>query len=361
MNIYIPLAIFFILLAFFTKSKEKPSNVVFTIMMLVSMGFAAVRFEFGPDYFQYRDMYERLDELGVEGYLQTNEHIEALFLYFLHSFPSYELFIAVQSILWFGCVYLFLRNRMDTRYLWLVIFLLYFDVNNILNNYVAIRTSFVGILFLIALPYLKTKKIIYILLLSLAFFIHNSSAPLLLLALFKGDKIIYTKIDMRSIAIIIGAVSFFFGDIIAGPITDYIINLFPDALGKYSYYMDNMFFNRSISLGNFVFLVIKVFIVLMLLKGLRLEKEYEYVLFYKIAILIFMLSILFGNMIFGRINMNIAPLLIVIYIRTLKYLKKDMAFCFVAGLMVVSLFAFYNVINSEYSVTFLEYHSILSK
>lgn len=362
MNIYIPLALLFILIALFTGGNRKASNVIFTIIMLASLVFAALRFEFGPDYFQYQIMYEKLDDIGVDGYLSTNEHIEPLFLYFLHAFPTYYLFIAVQSVLWFGSVYFFLKNRYEPSYLWILVFLLYFDVNNILNNYVAIRTSLVGILFLIALPFLKDKKIVYILLMTLAFFIHNSSAPLVLLAVFNGKKKVNTSYNVLYVTIIfLGLIAFLFGDIISGPITSYLINLFPDVFGKYSYYMENVFTSRSISIGNLVFLAIRVFILIMLVHGLRKETEYEYILFYKIAILMSIFSMFFGNMLTGRINMNVAPLLAVIYLRTLRYLKKDMAFCFVIGLMVVSLFAFYNTIKSEFAVSFLEYHSILSK
>ncbi len=365
MNIYIPLAILFILFALLTKTNRKVSNVYFTIMMVISMIFAAIRFEFGPDYFQYQIIYDKLNELGVEGYLDVNEHIERLFLYFLYSFPSYYLFIAVQSILWFGSIYLFLRNRVDTRYLWLVIFLLYFDVNNILNNYVAIRTSLVGILFIVGLSYLKKNRIIYILFIVLAFFIHSSSAPLLLLALVNGKKDDQNNknkyIYIRNIVIIIGVISFLLGDVISGPITDYLINLFPNTLGKYSYYMEDMYIARSVSLGNFVFLAMRVFIVIMLVNGLKKETEYEYVLFYKIAIIMSMLSVLLGNMLTSRLNMNVAPLLIVIYLRTLKYINKDWAILFVSCLICISLFSFYNYLQSESAITFLEYHSIIGQ
>ena len=362
MNIYIPLAILLILLALFVRKDVKASKIVFAITMMASMIFAALRFEFGPDYFQYNMMYDRLQDIGVEGYLAANEHIEVLFLYFLNAFPSYYLFIAVQSVLWFGTLYFFLKKRYDHSYLWILVFLLYFDVNNILNNYVAIRTSFVGILFLIAVPFLRGKKIIYILLIVLAFFLHNSSAPLILFALFNGNKKDNASYNELYVTLItLGVISFLFGDVISGPITEYLIDLFPAAFGKYSYYMENVFTTRSLSLGNFVFLAIRVFIVIILIGGLRKETDCEYVLFYKIAILMSMIAILFGNMLTSRLNMNVAPLLIAVYLRTIKYLRKDVAVAFVACLMAASLFSFYNVLHTESAITFLEYHSILER
>ena len=363
MNLYIPLAILSIILALFARTNMRKANVIFFIVMLAALIFAALRFEFGPDYFQYRDMYDSLHSVGVAGYLSSNEHIEPLFLSILRAFPNYFLFIATQSILWFVSIYLFLKNRCDFRFLWLVVFLLYFDVNNILNNYVAIRSSLVGIIFLVALPYLKDKRIIYALLMIVAFFIHNSSAPLILLALFNGNK----KNNAESytflyiLTIIVGVISFFFGDIISGPITEYLIDMFPQAFGKYTYYMENVFTERSISIGNFIFLSMRIFIVFMLIGGLRQEKESEYVLFYKIAILMSLLSILFGNMLMSRFNMNVAPLMIVTYIRSLRYVRADLSFLFVGSLIIISLFSFYVILHADFSISFLEYHSIIGQ
>lgn len=363
MNIYIPLALLSIILAFLVRNNMRRANVIFFVVMLAALVFAALRFEFGPDYFQYRDMYDSLRSVGVSGYLSSNEHIEPLFLSILYVFPNYFLFIATQSILWFVCVYYFLRDRCNFQYLWLVVFLLYFDVNNILNNYVAIRSSFVGIIFLIALPYLKDKKIIYLLLMLVAFFIHNSAAPLILLALFNGNKNNNVKSYnfLYVLTIIIGVVSFFWGDLISGPVTEYMLDMFPQAFGKYSYYMENVFTERSISLGNFIFLSMRVFIVLLLISSLRQENESEYILFYRIAILMSLLSILFGNMLMSRFNMNVAPLMIVAYIRSLRYVKTDISLFFVSSLIVISLFTFYGVLHADFAISFLKYHSIIGQ
>lgn len=363
MNIYIPLALLSILFAIFARGNKRRASIIFFVVMLAALVFAALRFEFGPDYFQYRDIYDTLDSIGVAGYLSLNEHIEPLFLGILHAFPNYFLFIAVQSLLWFGSVYLFLRNRYDYRFLWLVVFLLYFDVNNILNNYVAIRTALVGIIFLIALPFLNDKKIIYVLLMMLAFFIHNSSAPLILLVFFNGNKRqnagAYNYLYI--LAFYIGVLSFLFGDIISGSVADYLFDLFPQAFGKYSYYMDNVFTERSISIGNFIFLSMRIFIVFMLINGLTKESEPEYILFYKIAILMSLMSILFGNMLMSRFNMNVAPLMIVAYIRTLRYVKAEAIPVLVGSLIVISLFTFYGILHADFAISFLEYHSIIGQ
>ena len=363
MNIYIPLALLSIILALLVRDNKKRASIIFFVVMLAALVFAALRFEFGPDYFQYRDMYDTLDSLGVAGYLSINEHIEPLFLGFLHAFPNYFLFIAVQSILWFGSVYFFLRNRYDYRFLWLVVFLLYFDVNNILNNYVAIRTAYVGILFLIALPFLKDKKIIYVLLMLVAFFIHNSSAPLILLVFFNGNKKQNAEAYnfLYILTFYVGVLSFFLGDIISGSVTEYLFDMFPQAFSKYSYYMDNVFTERSISIGNFIFLSMRIYIVFILIRGLSQEQDTEYVLFYKIAILMSLLSIFFGNMLMSRFNMNIAPLMIVVYIRSLRYINAKASPLFIGCLIVISLFTFYGILHADFALSFLEYHSIIGQ
>lgn len=361
MNLYIPLALMSILLAFLSRTNRKMVSISFAVIMLASMALAAIRYEFGPDYFQYRIMYDQLGENGVDGYLSKNEHIESLFLHFLHLFPSYFLFIAVQSILWFGSVYYFLKSRLDNYYLWIVVFLLFFDVNNILNNYIAIRSSFVGILFLIALPYLKKNKLIYLLLMGIAFLIHNSSAPLALLVFFNCRKNQSTKAYewLYVVTVAVGIVAFLFGDLISGPMTEYLINVFPQVFGKYSYYMENVFTERSISVGNLVFLSLRVYVVLLLITGLRKENDNEYIIFYKIAILMSLLSILFGNMLMSRFNMNLAPLMIVVYVRTMRYLKDLSSIVFVVSLMITALFTFNSVIHADYATSFLEYNSII--
>lgn len=360
MNVHIPLALFFIVLAYILRFDKTKTDRCFILFMLLSMILAAIRFEYGPDYFQYLTMYDRLDERGVAYYIEHNEHIEPLFLYFLHSFSSYWFFIAVQSVLWFGTVLLFLRNRYDTRYLWLVVFLLFFDVNNVIENYTAIRSSFVGILFLIALPYLSKNRFIYVLLMTLAFFIHHSSAPLLLLV-FIGGKSKRGKSLLVPLTLVIAVVAFFMGDYIGGPFTNLLMERFPGYFAKYSYYMEEMFTQRSVSLGNLIFLCMNVFIIMMLISGLRKESDREYIIYYKIAIILSLMSVLFGNMLMSRINMNVAPLLIVLYTRTLRYIRPDYRLIFLTCVILITLFNFYNVINSDYAESFQVYKTILSQ
>lgn len=365
MNIYIPFAIFFIAFSVIAQKFPKAAKTTFVFVMLATLVFLCLRYEFGPDYFQYRSIYETINSKGLNYYLERNEHIENFFLTYLSLFPSYFLFIATQSVLWIIVIYLFLYKKIDYNHLWIVLFLFFFDINIVIHNTVALRSSLVGILFLCALYFLLrgglTNKLVFCLLILLAGSIHNSAYPLLVVSfipLKKGTFFSNNYNNIKTIILLIIIVSFFAGDIISN-FSNYIIAKFPDLFGKYSFYMDYMYKEQSLSLGNLIFLIINTYCLSKLASTYYRETDNKYAFIIKLSILSTLASIIFGNVIMGRFVMTFAPLYIVSYIRAFHFMTKKEILYLTICLLFNNIFAFYSVMHTTSAISFLEYKTII--
>ena len=94
MNVYIPLAIFLVLLCLWGRQYERSANVTFWIAMIVTCVFALFRYEFGPDYFNYHEIYDGIQGADIENYIGRGMFVEKPFLYFLQFFPKFTSFFS---------------------------------------------------------------------------------------------------------------------------------------------------------------------------------------------------------------------------------------------------------------------------
>lgn len=366
MDVYIPLAL---ILAFICKIVDKDyqkAETFFFVAFIAAFFFAALRYEFGPDYFSYRETFFALKDYGVRDYqFYLNDRTEALFLYYLSLYPYYTLFIFVLSLCWFGCYYVFYKKSVDYRYYWFVLLYMFFDVNCILNNLVAMRTAMVGFLFLIAFMYLiKGQRIVFALIIVGSSFIHQSGIVLLLLLLLNdSDKSILFKKKFIFIVVIGGVASLVMGrNQLLANMSSAFIDLNSD-FERYSTYITRIDSTNSglvAMIKAFVLVVLNAVPVCFLIFYAPNETSPVYRLMLKIGIISSFCCMLFGNTLLGRYFMILNPVYIVGVVRLFRYANKRYTTLAMLSILIVSIYTFVNYLDAEYSISFLKYHTILS-
>ena len=360
MNLYIPLALISIIISAIFYNNKHYLQILFFVFMLISLIFASIRFEFGSDYFQYRDIFDNIKAIGVYDYHLRDDHTELAFLYFLNLFPSYYFFIAFQSICWFSAVYFFLQSKLDLRYLWFTFFLLFFDANNILNNYVALRTSFVGIIFLFAYQQLlNNHKLRFIFLIILSSFFHKSSILLVLLIfIIPSRKIFGLQYEkLYSFITLVFIIAMLFSNYITTFAFDFIVNFSPSFFEKYETY-EAIFSDRTLSIGNIITNSIFMIQIYCLLFALQHESDISFQLILKTSIIAKLAILIFGSGLMSRYIMILDPVILVGIIRSLKYLTTPYRIIDIGSIVLLTLFNFYNYLMQPYSVSFLRYQTI---
>ena len=99
MNVIIPLGLFLTLLCFIYRRNVK-YYMPFAISFLIMAVLMAIRYNFGEDYITYSTLYDTLQVQDVSNW--EGGKMEYLYVRFLERFPSYEIYIALQTVAWFG-------------------------------------------------------------------------------------------------------------------------------------------------------------------------------------------------------------------------------------------------------------------
>lgn len=366
MNLYIPFAIISILLLFLFRHKKRGAESIFFSIMLLAFIGAAIRYEFGPDYFNYHRLYEDLRQFGVASHIFNEGHAEPVFAFYLSLFSKYTLFIALNSFLWFGLYYLFFRKYIDSRYLWFVILLLFFNIDCILNNLVAMRTAMCAFLFILAYYALKQeKKILYILILLLCSALHTTCFMLLPLVFLnkKNNDLFFTRKFFWVVVVLAFALVLLGRNVYLQTISTYLTDSIED-LQRYTTYLENINTGQMTATAIIKYvtlLIISIIPLAFIIQGGKSENEGDWILIYKFGIVISTIGILLGHSLASRYMMILNPFYIAAIVRTLsRKVNPKMNVPVILSVTFISIYSFYFYIQEDYCVSFLQYHSILT-
>lgn len=366
MNILIPLAIISIYLCFSYRKRPEAVERVFALTMLIAFLLAALRYEFGPDYFSYRKLYEELNNYGIDSYIFYINHTETAFNYYMMLFPYYTLFLAVNSLFWFLLYYRFFYRYTDRKYLWFVVFFLFFNINCILNNLVAMRQAITSYLFIFAFYALvKQRKVQYIAIITLCTLIHTSSLLLYPLVFVDNNNTrfffhklyVYIIVSLALLSLFIGRNTFLL------VIATYLTSSFED-LERYTTYLENIG-ESGVSLISIIksslLLILNIIPLIFIIQQGRRETDRNYIIIYKLGIIISSITVLFGSGLMSRYMMILNPFYIVALTRSFtntdNVKRKNLVILVTCFLTVYTL---YYYLQADYSVSFLVYHSIFS-
>lgn len=371
MNYYVPFALFCILLCFLFRQNIKNSNNIFLATMIIAFIFAAIRYEFGPDWFNYYDLFQELQRFGIRGYFENRGHSEPLFISYFSIFPSYTLFLAVNSLFWFGTYTVFFKKFVNNEYYWFVLLMLFFNINCILNNLVAMRQSLTSFLFLFAFILFEKNgwtvkgKVWFVLLLILCSLLHTSCLVLLPLALlsprtksvFFSNYYLFVILVLSLITIILDRYS------LIAPLAEFLIGNIED-LQRYESYLE-VYQSSSTSLVALLKYTISVVLELIPLfylvhQGAR-EKDPAQIMIYKLGIIIATVSCVFGQGLLARYMMILNPFFIAAIVRACSMSPKTTSNLLVLLCVIFSsVYSFYHYLQADYCVSFLTYQTVFS-
>ena len=189
MNIYIPLGLLLSLLCFFFRKNEKKAKKAFFFAMILTCIFAMIRYEFGPDYFNYRDIYEGIQGADINNYVGRGMSVEKPFLFLLQLFPLYTLFVMGLTVLWFSTNTFFLKKYLPYQYIWIVVLYFFAKTDYFLDSLVAMRTTLCAALFIVAVFFLiRNRRLLYVTCIVIASLFHTSAIALLPLVFLNTNR-----------------------------------------------------------------------------------------------------------------------------------------------------------------------------
>lgn len=384
MNVYIPLGIILVLITYLFRNNYRNSKVAFLFAFVSLFIFAAIRYEFGPDYFSYREQFEQLKGLGYDRYIYSFTHFEKGFVVFFDLFNSYFMFIIVHSFIWLGIFYWLFKNNVSYKYLYVVILMLFIERNIGLLNYVAMRSTiancffFVGLMCLTSnsifddfpvldkIRFLKNVKhinlIVYIVLILIGSTFHTSLLGLLPLPLFTYSHKL--KKDNENAILIVFYILAIISPLIITPLTrpisEWILQFSSEeTLGKYARELDSISTSGG-GFGAMFFNVLRVMIATPILKALTIENDKKYIRLMRLAIVLLLAMLVVEGNVLARYNMCFYPVVVIALLRSFSLVNSQQRTISLLSLSMLSLFNLYQVSHTSHFVSFLHYHTIFS-
>lgn len=368
MNVYIPLAILLAFFCFSLRRNEAQAKRAFMWSFFVVFVFAAIRYQFGPDYDSYWNIYENIKGTDLNDYTSFGAHAEKLFLNYLSVFPSYTFFIIVNTLLWFLANYLFLSKYSKGADSWLIVLYFFFNTTYFRLSMVAMRSAMSAFIFTFALLYFlkyrerKSSRLVFAALILFAGQFHTSCLALIPLAfLTTSNKSVFFSPWLLVVAGLIGIISFAMGEnVFVQVVGDFIVDNV-DSMSRYSEEEGYVFGGVTGTFFTLVFMVTTLVIAYYLIQAGKKESDPTYIVIYKIAILASMVQLMFGQgMIQERYFMFFNPCYIVALLRAKEknaYILNMLVLIIVAA---SSIYIMQAKMSRNYSRSFQEYHTIFS-
>lgn len=381
MNVYLSLGLVLFLFSLLNKNREKSAEHSFLFCFIAIIVFAAIRYEYGPDYFSYRDMFDQIQAKGLDHQLYDNDHTEELFLRFLSLFNSYFVFIIVQSIFFLSVLYLLFKKYVSFNFYYIIILLMFLNQNFILVHLVAIRSSIATCFFFIGLmcflsglndypiideatvPKAKIirKLFLYLLMVFLGSLFHTSILIFIIIPLFANDKVLGAKNSsaIMTLTIFLAVIMVPFQSRITMIISLSLMDLFPESFGKYDDYFYHIA-DTGGGLGVLLFNSMKVAIALPIIHTLTKERDYRFLRIRQFAIVFILLLLIINENILGRYTMCFYPVILIALLRSYMYANNTQKVVSMISLLLLSAYSFYISYNMSSFETFMEYHTIFS-
>lgn len=146
--------------------------------------FAALRFMYGNDYYNYYRWFNHIHAGGESGF-----KTEILYNLMNQILPSFPMLVALSSALFIWVIYRLITKNLPTNYAWLGVCIFVISPTLFLMNLSALRQSIATCFFIIAVNYAYKKKYFwYLVLIIIGALFHKSAILLLPFCLFINDK-----------------------------------------------------------------------------------------------------------------------------------------------------------------------------
>ena len=360
MNVYIPLGVFLALLCYLCRRSEKNARIAFIFSMSAVCVFAMIRYEFGPDYFNYRDIYEGIQGADINNYVGRGMSVEKTFLRFFNLFPSYTLFIIFLSVFWVGANAFFIGRYVPGQYYWYVLLYFFFKTDYFLDSLVAMRTTLCAAIFLVAIHFLiKKKRLIYIALILLASLFHTSALALVVFAFVNTNH--RSFIFSNAIIIAIGVLAVISVLIGSNPVLDSFSSFVMDSVDELQRYSEREVAATGQSLYTLLFRLMSLAILVFLAKSAQKETNATMVLFYQIAVIAAMINLLLGqSLVNDRYFLILNPIYILCIVCSFKKNTNTTNVIISIILFTIAFYILYNKFSRPYFASFMEYKTIFS-
>lgn len=176
-HVWLALAIFFALLGFKNKYIQRTA---FVILFL----FAALRFMYGNDYYNYYLWFNHIHRGGESGF-----KTELLYNLLNRWLPSFPVLVALSSAFLILIVYRLITKNLPTCYSWMGICIFVISPALFLMNLSALRQSIATCCFVIAVNFACRKKYLwYLVMVIVAALFHKSAILLMPFCLLANDR-----------------------------------------------------------------------------------------------------------------------------------------------------------------------------
>lgn len=357
MNVLIPLGFIIVVACFFCRNNKKALNTSLFLAFLALSLFLVFRFGFGPDYYNYWDIFESIQGENVDTHTGNGSTVEVGFLKYMQLFPNYTLFVAFNSLLWVITSYWLCRKYANPNMYWFVLLMLMFDPNTLTHHSVAMRQALCCVLFIIAFEFLNRGKIlVFCAIIIFASNFHTSALLLLLIGLVYYDKKDFLT-SKAYVYLIVGSgiLSVLLGENIVLNILQNFLLSNVEELQRYQDYE----IGTTSSITALLFRLMSATILLYVVSATKKDTDRRYVYFNKIAIMAISIQLFFGQALLSdRLLMSLTPFLVVAMSRFPRYMPK--VFTFISFFFVIGI-AFYLLsikMEKAYAVSFLEYCTI---
>lgn len=360
MDLYIPFSILLIIWCYTERHNLKRVRGIFFGGLIITCIFAAIRYEFGPDYFNYRAIYYGIQGESIEEYGGKGQSVEKPFLYLLSIFPSFTLFVVVLTVTWFAAnIYLF-NKYIPNRFYWILVMFLFYNATYLLASFVSMRTTICATLFIVALTFLlRGKRLYYAAIIILASMFHTSAIALILFTFLRKNN--NSFIFSTPVVLVMGGIAIFSVLVGGNVLVESAVTFLVDNVSELERYSEREVGNTSQSVFTFIYKLMSLAIMLYLAKGGSTEKDPRFVIMYKIGVIAALIQLFFGQNIISDRYMNILnPVYIIVVFRSMLKNNIKVNSVIILFIMVSCFYIFFQKLGKSYSRSFMEYHSILS-
>lgn len=356
MNIYIPLGLFLLLICYFHRNNPYKSVKAFIFSMSVMAIFGAIRYNMGADYLSYMQDFENVHGYGFDNfYYYIPSRTEPGFIFLLSIIPSFFAFVIVLTIAWHALISYVCVKFIPSQFLWLTFFLLLFDEHFIIQNYVALRSSIVCCLFMLAfLCLLKRKKLWFVGLILLSTSLHTSAIALLLFVYYEYSYR-YIKNFNWQFFLPLFLVLLVFRQYITGILASSVIENF-SSMSRYEGYIED-YNERAFSAGSILYMIVSLVPPILMIPTMKKEADEKYLFIIFCSVVVLFMNVFVGSLMV-RYFMYVGPLILIAYFRSSMYMIKGKQKLLFLSLILCVMYNFVVLQFAPWFTTFLQYKTI---
>lgn len=330
--------------------------------MLITCAVLAVRYEFGPDYFNYRGIFEGLQGSDVNSYTGKGQSAEKPFLVLLSLFPSFTAFVVFLTAILFAANTFIINKYVNPRYFWIAVLFMFLEPTFLLLELVAMRAAIAAVLFIIAFEQLiNGRRLLYVGIILFASLFHTSAVVLVLLALLntKNRSVLFTT-WLPFVCLILALFSVVLGvNFVVVGFVDFAVDTVEE-MNRYQGYVENVG-SVSQSVNTILFRLLTFLIMLYLTRAGASEKDPKYVLIYKIGVIAILIQLIFGQSLIGDRYLMVFNILYICAITrscmSKQFIDKRIVLLIIA---IISSYMLYQKMGRDYNESYLVFHTIFS-